>query len=124
MEDLTKTLKNVMLRGMEAIGNTASNIASNTKFKVNEMNLVNRRREILADFGQKSYELWQKGESFPAELNAQLIELSKVDEALSILRADHVAGASGVVTDTEDGDEPVPDDQVVNAENNPAEEET
>ena len=65
MAEFGSNLKNIWMRGMEAIGNTASNIASNTRFKVDEMNLVNRRGEILKDFGAKAYALWQKGARQP-----------------------------------------------------------
>ena len=83
MAEIRKSLKGIWLKSMEAISNTASNIASNTKYKVDEMNIVNRRREILSDFGAQSYELWQKGEKFPEQLDAQLKELSELDEALN-----------------------------------------
>jgi len=92
MADLGATLKGMWLKSMEAIGNAASNIASNTKSKVDEMNLVNRRAEILNDFGSKAYALWQKGESFPEELDQQLQELQKLDERLNDLRAERLAG--------------------------------
>lgn len=90
MADLGSTLKGIWMKGMEAIGNTASNIANNTKSKVDEMNLVNRRAEILKDFGNKAYALWQKGERFPEEMENQLRELEKLDEQLNDLRADRL----------------------------------
>ena len=72
MADIVKGLKSVWMRGMEAIGDTASNIANNTKYKVQEMNLINRRHEILSDFGTHAYALWQSGMKFPKELEKQL----------------------------------------------------
>ena len=90
MADLGSTLKGIWMKGMEAIGNTASNIANNTKSKVDEMNLVNRRAEILKDFGNRAYALWQKGERFPEEMENQLRELEKLDEQLNDLRADRL----------------------------------
>ena len=92
MAEIGNNLKNIWMKGMEAIGNTASNIASNTRFKVDEMNMVNRRTEILKDFGAKAYALWQKGEHFPQELEEQLQELGKLDEKLNDLRAERFAG--------------------------------
>ena len=92
MADLGASIKNIWLKSMEAIGNTASSIASSTKTKVDEMNMMNRRSEILKDFGDKAYVLWQKGESFPPELEEQLIELKKLDEQLNDLRAERLAG--------------------------------
>ena len=89
--DLKKNIKNVWMKSMEAIGNTASNIASNTRFKVDEMNLQNRRREILNDFGAKAYALWLKGETFPETLSKQLEELQQLDNQLNDLRAERIA---------------------------------
>ena len=92
MADFGSTVKNIWMKGMEAIGNTATSIANNTKYKVDEMNMVNRRAEILADFGSKAYALWQKGEKFPEELEAQLKELKLLDEKLNDMRAERYAG--------------------------------
>lgn len=92
MAEIGKSLKGIWLKSMEAISNTASNIASNTKYKVDEMNIVNRRREILSSFGAQCYEMWQKGEHFPENLEAQLQELSELDEALNAIRVEKVAG--------------------------------
>ena len=84
------------MKGMELVGRTASNIASNTRYKVDEMTLQNRRREILNDFGMNAYALWLKGESFPEELDRQLQELQLLDNKLNDMRAaryETVAGA-------------------------------
>lgn len=90
--DFSDKMKKAWLKSMEAIGNTAGNIADNTRYKVNEMNLLNRRREILSDFGSRAYALWQKGETFPEELARQLEELSQVDTQLNALRTERLAG--------------------------------
>lgn len=37
MADFSDKMKKAWLKSMEAIGNTAGNIASNTRYKVNEM---------------------------------------------------------------------------------------
>ena len=94
MADIGKNLKTAWMKSMEAIGNTASNIASNTKYKVQEMNLINRRREILSDFGAQAYEMWQKGEQFPEKLSKQLEELSRLDEELNAMRTERLAGVT------------------------------
>lgn len=104
MAEFGKNLKGIWLKGMEAISNTASNIASNTKYKVDEMNIVNRRREILSDFGAQAYELWQKGERFPDALETLLKELSALDEQLNAIRTEKLAGVK-----TDDGAEPATD---------------
>ncbi len=93
MGNVMKSLKKTWLKGMEAIGNTASNIADNAKYKVTEMNLETRRREILADFGSIAYEMWQRGETFPPALEAQLKQLNALDEQLTVIRAQRIAAA-------------------------------
>ncbi len=93
MGNVMKSLKKTWLKGMEVIGNAASSIADNAKYKVTEMNLETRRREILADFGSIAYEMWQRGETFPPALEAQLKQLNVLDEQLTVIRAQRIAAA-------------------------------
>ena len=90
---------------MKAIGNTAANIASNTKYKVDEVTLQNRRREVLNDLAYKTYALWLKGESFPEEMTKMLEELKQLDEQLNDMKAAKYASARQLeqaeTTDTE-----------------------
>lgn len=115
MAEIGKSLKGIWLKSMEAISNTASNIASNTKYKVDEMNIVNRRREILSSFGAQCYEMWQKGEHFPENLEAQLKELSELEEALNAIRVEKVAGVKSE-------DAPVEEATPAESEDSPAQE--
>lgn len=92
MSNFSKKIKQFWMKGMQAIGKTATNIASNTKYKLDEMNLQNRRREILSDFSTKAYALWMKGEKLPNELDDMMKELKDLDERLNDLRAEHFAG--------------------------------
>lgn len=92
MADIGKNVKSAWMKGMEFIGNTASSIASSTKYKVDEMNLINKRRDILDNFGARAYELWQKGETFPEELDRMLKELNSLDEQLNALRVQKTTG--------------------------------
>lgn len=94
MAEYPKGFRGMWMKGMEAIGDTATKIASNTRYKVNEMNMVNRRREILSDFGEKAYGLWKQGERFPEELDALLKELSQLDASLDEIRAEKAAKAA------------------------------
>ena len=120
MADFGNSLKNIWMRSMEAIGNTASSIASNTRFKVDEMNVMNRKAEILKDFGAKAYALWQKGEHFPEELEEQLKELGQLDEKLNDMRAEHFAGVETAKTDPEPVEEAADAADEENAEENDA----
>lgn len=118
MADVLGTLKKTWLKGMEVVGNAASNIASNTKQKVSEMNMENRRREILSDFGLIAYEMWQKGTAFPKELEDQLTELSRLDEELNALRAQRFKGVEQSEADApQDDDAEASQDPALIAEN-------
>ena len=95
MSRLTRNLRITVLKGMEALGTSASNLASNAKQKVVEINLETRRREILTDFSLQAFELWQKGVQLPESLSAMLTELSDIEGRLSILRAEKYAKVNG-----------------------------
>ncbi|MDD3337212.1 MAG: hypothetical protein PHI98_17185 [Eubacteriales bacterium] len=91
MAGVTNKVKLTFLKGMEAIGQSASNLASNAQQKLQELNLENQRREILTDFPLRAYDLWQKGEVLPDSLSQMLKELSELDERLGVLRAQRYA---------------------------------
>lgn len=97
-----KGIKGILIKSMEVVGNTANNIANNTKYKLDEMTIINRRREILSDFGAKAYEIWQKGASFPDVLEEDLQELCELDIRLNELR---MAKLSNVETNSTNAQE-------------------
>ena len=109
MKSFSSKVKITLLKGMEALGTTASNLASNAKLKVNEINLETRRREILTDFSLQAFELWQKGVQLPPSLSEMLTELSDIESRLSVLRAQKYAkvnSAENAATDAETAAEP------------------
>lgn len=85
MADLNQKLREVWKKGMEAIGSTANGIASSARYKVDEMNLTNRRREIMKNLATVCYELYKRGEAFPEEAEAMLREISQVDQEMEAL---------------------------------------
>lgn len=91
MSKLSHKLRITMLRGMEALGTSAANLASNAKLRVNELNLETRRREILTDFSLQAFELWQKGVQLPEPLADMLKELCDIESRLNVLRAQKYA---------------------------------
>ena len=103
MAKLGNQMKLALLKGMEAIGKGASNLASNAHLKVSEMNLETRRREILSEFPLRAHDLWQKGVELPAPLGDMMSELNDLDERLSVLRAQRYAKVEG----GEDASQPV-----------------
>lgn len=95
MTRFVNRVKLAWLRGVEVVATSASNLASNAKFKVAEINLETRRREIMSEFTQKAYDLWQNGIMLPEPLNGMLQEASDLDERLSVLRAQRYAAVEG-----------------------------
>lgn len=94
--DIRDRAKALWLRGMKAVGNTAASIANNTRYKVDEVTIQNRRREVLGDLANKAYALWLKGESFPQPMVRMLEEMKKLDEQLNDMRAEKYAAAVGI----------------------------
>ncbi len=114
-KDMRDRFKSLWIRGMKAVGNTAASIANNTRYKVDEVTIQNRRREVLGDLARKAYALWLKGETFPEEMNRMLEELKTLDEQLNDMRAEKYASSGktycpseGSITETE---EPAEDDE-------------
>ena len=95
--------KLLWIKGMKTIGNTATNIANNTKYKVDEMTLQNRRRELGGDLSSAVYAMWMKGTEFPPELTRMLEEMQKLDERLNDMRAERYA--QGKTAPSNRGDE-------------------
>ena len=77
-KDIRDKAKNLWIKGMKAIGNTAASIANNTRYKVDEVTIQNRRREVLGDLANKAYALWLKGEKFPESMTRMLQELKQL----------------------------------------------
>ena len=94
--------KLLWIKGMKTIGNTATNIANNTKYKVDEMTLQNRRRELGGDLSSAVYAMWMKGKEFPPELTRMLEEMQQLDERLNDMRAERYAQGKTAPSNTGD----------------------
>ena len=92
-KDIRDRAKTLWIKGMKAIGNTAASIANNTRYKVDEVTIQNRRREVLGDLANKTYALWLKGERFPESMAKMLEELKQLDEQLNDIRAEKYAAS-------------------------------
>ncbi len=88
MAEVGKALREAWIKSMESISAAANGLASNTRYKVEEMNLQSRRRELLSGFGQTAYALWKQGEVFPEEAEKILREIGEVDQALENMEAE------------------------------------
>ncbi|MEG0269995.1 MAG: hypothetical protein RR821_07045 [Clostridia bacterium] len=100
MAGIGNQMKLALLKGMEAIGKSASSMAGSAQQKLAEINLETRRREILSDFPMRAFDLWQKGTELPEPLGTLLSELSDLDERLSLLRAQRYAQVESKSKDT------------------------
>ena len=108
MAALGNNVKMAFLKGLEALGKGASNMATNAHQKLNEINLETRRRELLSEIPVRALDLWQQGEPMPQPLGDMLSELSALDEQLTVLRAQRYAR---VETEAEEGAADVPESE-------------
>lgn len=88
MADILSKLKSTVAQGLNVVSTASNKLAANTRFKVNEMNLSNQRKEILDTFGEKAYAIWQNGGVFPEELDALLAQVKEIEGQLDTLRAE------------------------------------
>ena len=86
INEIGENIKSFVKKGFEAIENTASNIASNTKQKVDAFNLQGKRNEAIEELGKKAYELWESGVAMPDGLQDQLKEILRITEELEAMR--------------------------------------
>jgi hypothetical protein len=79
MSDIGQNIRELVTKGMEAIGNTASNIAAGTRQKVNEINTGARKKELYESLGKQTYIAWLNGTEFPDPMTDILRELLQLD---------------------------------------------
>lgn len=101
-KEIRDRVKSLWIKGMKAVGNTAASIANNTRYKVDEVTIQNRRREVLNDLANKTYALWLKGEVFPDSMTKMLDELKHLDEQMNDMRAQKYALSNQTVQTAED----------------------
>ena len=77
MSETVQNLKNIVMKGIEAISSKANDFASGAKQRVDVFNLENRREELLTSIGSKVFELSEKGTLFPDEIETILKEVRK-----------------------------------------------
>lgn len=101
MSEIGDNLKNLVMKGIEVIGNKAESIASNAKQKVGEFNLVNEQKDVFSVIGSKVYEMSRQGIAFPDELKDDLMKASEISEELEKIRAEKEAEKSVEETEEE-----------------------
>ncbi len=85
MANLGNNVKTAFLKGLEALGKTASSLSDAAQQKLSEMNLETRRREVLAEIPKCVMQLWQDGVEMPEALTALLSELTELNEKLAAM---------------------------------------
>ena len=80
MANITGKIKTTWLKCMESIGQGAANMADNAKQKLGELNMENRRKDLLAELPNKVMQMWKDGVELPEELNGLLAELNGLEE--------------------------------------------
>ena len=83
MSEIGQNLKELVIKGIDAIENKASSLASSTRNKVNEIALKGKRSEIMEAFGEKAYEAWKNGAELPEDLVSDLREVMAIDAELN-----------------------------------------
>lgn len=86
MGNLGYGVRTAFLKGLEALGKTASNLSDAAQHKLDKMNLENRRRNVLAEIPKCVMLLWQEGTVLPEPLNSLLSELHDVEQQLAAMR--------------------------------------
>ncbi len=119
MGNLGYGVKTAFLKGLEALGKTASNLSDAAQHKLSEMNLENRRREVLASIPKCVMQLWQDGVELPEPLSDLLNELADVEQQLAALRPQ----AKAAPAEEASAEEEVEEETEVEALEEPAEEE-
>ena len=104
MSEIGENLKNIVMKGIEVIGNKAGNIASTARQKVGEFNLANDQKELFSLIGSKVLELSKQGVEFPEELKEDLKRAAEMGAELDRIRSEKVD--SGKTADEKSEDMP------------------
>ncbi|MBR6164710.1 MAG: hypothetical protein IKQ45_02130 [Clostridia bacterium] len=91
MADRGLNLKNMVIKGMEAIGNTATSIANSTRQKMDALSLQGEKEELLTKIGEQVVELWKAGENLPGELTENVEKAILIDEQMKVVQREQSA---------------------------------
>ena len=91
MADFSTTLKNVFSKSVKFVGKTAKSAAKSTKYKLDELSNLSKRRDLISELGNKVFELAQAGLVLPAEAAEIAKQITMLDGDLAVMRADHAA---------------------------------
>ena len=101
MSEIGENLKNLVMKGIEVIGNKANDIASSAKQKVGEFNLANEQKDIFSSIGSKVYELYRQGAEVPEILADELKKAAEIGDELERIRMEKEKAAGEAETEKE-----------------------
>lgn len=79
MSEFGQNIRDMVSKGMEAIGSTASSIAAGTKQKMTILAINSRKRELFGILGEKIYFAWKQGKPIDSVAVAELKELDELE---------------------------------------------
>ncbi len=85
------TFKKLWNDGVRTVKKAATSLVGATRYKMDEMGSVSRRRELIADLGEKVYGLAQTGAVLPEDIAPLVKEIQELESGLAELRSDRVA---------------------------------
>ena len=91
MNDFGMKVKDFLSTSAKFVGKTANTAAKATKYKMDELTSLSKRRDLISELGAKVFELSANGVELPAELADLLNQIKLLDCELEALRADHAA---------------------------------
>lgn len=109
MAILGNNIKTAFLKGMEAIGKGAVSLTNTAQQKLGQMNLENRRSELMKEIPLCAAKLHEDGAALPAELTALLDELSELNAQLAAMRPQPAAEPTADETPAEAPEAPQED---------------
>ena len=116
MSEIGENLKSFLKKGIEVIGNKASDLASNAKQKVGEYNLANEKKDLFSAIGSKIYDNYLNGDTVPEGLEEELTRITEIDQELEAIRAEKEKAGESAEGDAGEPGERVQTEEEVSAE--------
>ena len=116
MSEIGENLKSFLKKGIEVIGNKASDLASNAKQKVGEYNLANEKKDLFSAIGSKIYDNYLNGDTVPDGLEEELTRITEIDQELEAIRAEKEKAGESAESDAGEPGERVQTEEEVSAE--------
>lgn len=116
MSEIGENLKSFLKKGIEVIGNKASDLASNAKQKVGEYNLANEKKDLFSAIGSKIYDNYLNGDTVPEGLEEELTRITEIDQELEAIRAEKEKAGESAESDAGEPGERVQTEEEVSAE--------